>query len=122
MSVFNFIGEIFKPAANLIDELHFSGEEKGKLQTKLAEIEFKMAKQVLDLQSQLITANSLVAVEEQKHGNWLSKSWRPIVSLVMTGILVLMALEYVPFNNMLATLAGGFLGIYTGARSYEKRK
>ena len=30
--IFDFLKEIFKPAADLVDELHFSGEEKGNLE------------------------------------------------------------------------------------------
>lgn len=121
MSLFSFIGDIFKPAADLVDELHVSEEEMGILKNKLAEIEAKVAVRVLDLQSQIVEANSKVAISEQEHGNMLSKSWRPVVSIIMSGLLVAMGLGAIPFNQFLAGIAGGFLGIYTGARSYEKK-
>ena len=94
MSVFSWIGDLFSPAADLIDNLHYSGEEKAEakakqaeLKNKLAEIEAKVATRTLDLQSQIIDANSKIAVAEQKHGNWLSKSWRPLCSLGSFGML-----------------------------------
>jgi len=136
MSVFSWIGDLFKPAADLVDELHYSGEEKGhhqekmakhkakmsELKNQMAQIEAKVATKTLDLQSQIIDANAKVAVAEQMHGNWLSKSWRPICSVGSFGMLVAMGFDIVPFNQFLATVFGSFLGIYTGARSWEKKK
>lgn len=129
MSIFSWLGSIFEPAAKLVDDLHHSGEEKEKhkakmsaLKNELAQIETKVATKTLELQSQLIEANSKVAIAEQKHGNVLSKSWRPLCSLGSFGMLMLMGFDIIPFNNFLAMIFGSFLGIYTGARSWEKKK
>ena len=129
MSIFSWIGGLFEPAAKLVDDLHYSGEEKAyalakqaELRNKLAEIESKVATRTLELQSQIIEANSKIAVAEQQHGNWLSKSWRPLCSLGSFGMLVAMGFEIVPFNQLLVTVFGGFLGIYIPARSWEKKK
>src|SRR6056300_1624893 len=99
MSLFDWIGSLFSPVSDLVDELHYSGEEEAnakakmaELKNKLAEIEAKVATRTLELQSQIIEANSKIAVAEQQSGNWLSKSWRPIcsfgsfISLVMMGL------------------------------------
>lgn len=122
MSIFNFIGEIFKPIADLVDNVHTSTEEKGQIKTKLAEIEAKVATQILTLQSEIIAANAKVAQSEQQYGNWLSKTWRPFCSICLMGVLVAMALDYAPYNQVLALMAGSFLGIYSGGRSYEKKR
>lgn len=122
MSLFGFLGSIFKPAADLVDELHVSDEERGILRNKLAEIEAKVSIKMMDLQSEMINANAKVAESEQKHGNWLSKSWRPLTSIGMLGILVGMAYGFVPINEMLMQISGGFLGIFAVGRSYEKKK
>jgi len=129
MSVFDWIGSLFKPASDLVDEIHFSGEEKAQaqakqaeLRNKLAEIEAKVATRTLDLQSQIIEANSKIAVAEQEHGNWLSKSWRPLCSIGSFAMLSLMGMGKIPPNEFLMMIFGGFLGIYTGARSWEKKK
>ena len=129
MGIFDFIGNLFKPAADVVDDLHFSGEEKGnsevkkaELKNKLAEIENKVSVKMMDLQSQAITANAKVAEAEQKHGNMLSKTWRPICSLCLMGMLIAMGFEIIPYKDFLAKVAGGFLGIYGMGRSYEKGK
>lgn len=129
MSIFDWIGSLFSPASDLVDELHYSGEEEAaakakmaELKNKLAEIEAKVATKTLDLQSQIIEANSKIAVAEQKHGNWLSKSWRPMCSIGSFIMLALMGTGKIAHNDFLAMIFGGFLGIYTGARSWEKKK
>ena len=122
MSVFSWISNIFSPVSDLVDELHFSGEEEGRLRNKLAEIEAKVATRTLELQSQIIEANSKIAISEQQSGNWLSKSWRPLCSLGSFASLVAMGTGYMEYNQFLATIFGSFLGIYTGARSWEKKK
>ena len=128
-SIFFCIGELFKPAADFLDDIQYSGEEKAAAKAKqaelrnvLAEIESKVATKTLDLQSQIIEANSKIAIAEQQHGNWLSKSWRPLCSLGSFVALVAMGIGWMPWNQFLATIFGSFLGIYTGARSWEKKK
>jgi hypothetical protein len=129
MSIFNWIGDLFQPAADLVDDLHYSGEEKAAAKAKqaelkniLAQIEAQVATKTLDFQSKLIEANSKIAVAEQKHGNMLSKSWRPLCSLGSFAALVAMGTGAMEYNQFLATIFGSFLGVYTGARSWEKKK
>jgi len=128
MSIFSFISEIFKPAADIIDELYFSGEEAGnidikilELKNKLAEMEYKLSTKYVELQSQAVDANAKMEIAAQTHGNWLSKSWRPVASLGFVILLVGMGLDFITFKPLLAQIAGGFLGIYGIGRSVEKR-
>lgn len=121
MSLLAFL-QVFKPVADLIDNVHTSEEERQTLKLKLAEVEAKVATKLMDLQMSVIDSNAKVASSEQQHGNWLSKSWRPVVSLAMTAILLSMGFGLIEFNNLLAQIAGGFLGIYGIGRSIEKRK
>lgn len=129
MDIFNWIKGVFKPAADLVDELHFSPEEKGdieikkqELKNKLAEMEFHLSTKVVELQTKAMESQSKMAISEQRHGNLLSKSWRPLASLSMVILLILMGLDFVEYKELLAQIAGGFLGIYGIGRSYEKGK
>jgi hypothetical protein len=129
MSIFNWISGLFEPASKLIDDLHYSGEEKAAAKAKqaelkniLAQIEAQVATKTLDFQSKLIEANSKIAVAEQKHGNFLSKSWRPLCSIACMLMLSLMGFGIIEFNQFLAGVYAGFLGIYVPARSWEKKK
>jgi hypothetical protein len=129
MSIFNWIGSLFKPAADLVDDLVYSGEERGNIEVKkqeikakIAEIEAKVATRVLDLQNAALEANAKVAMSEQQHGNTFSKIWRPIASLCMVSILMLTGFGVIEYKELLVQISGGFLGIYGIGRSYEKGK
>lgn len=129
MSIFSFISSIFQPAVDLVDELHTSEEEIGNIQikkaelsNKLAEIEYKVVAQMMELQSKSLEANAKMAVAEQQHGNWLSRSWRPVASLAMTGLLVGMGMDFIVYKPLMVQIAGGFLGIYGIGRSWEKKQ
>ncbi len=129
MSIFSWVSSLFGPVADLVDELHFSGEEEGNLKVKMAEIKAKMAEmeskvatKVLALQQASLEANAKVAMAEQQHGNWLSKSWRPIASLSMVAILIATGFDVIEYKTLLVQVCGGFLGIYGVGRSWEKKK
>lgn len=122
MSIFNFIVDVFKPISDTIDELHTSEEEKGLLKIKMKELQANASSKLLELQGRAIEANTKVAVAEQTSGNTLSKSWRPIAALAFVFMLVLMSIGTIPFNQFLAGIAGGFLGIYAPLRSLVDKK
>jgi len=121
MSVFSWISNIFSPVSDLVDELHFSGEEEGRLRNKLAEIEAKVATRTLELQSQIIEANAKMEVAVQQHGNWFTKSVRPTISLGNWVIILLMGLGKIEFNEYLLVACGGYNAHYTHLRSQEKK-
>ena len=129
MGLFSFLGDIFGPISTTIDDLHTSEEERGqieieksKLKNQLAEVEARVTTKVVELQTKAMEANAKMAVAEQQHGNWLSKSWRPIASLAMTGLLVGMGMDLILYKPLMVQIAGGFLGIYGIGRSMEKKK
>ena len=121
MSVFSWISSIFEPAERILDELHFSGEEEGRLRNKLAEIEAKVATRTLELQSQIIEAEAKMEVAVQQHGNWFTKSVRPTISLGNWVIILLMGLGKIEFNEYLLVACGGYNAHYTHLRSQEKK-
>lgn len=128
MSVFDWIGSLFRPAADLIDNLHDSDEEMGniankraELQNKLAEIEAKVATRTLDLQSQIIEAEAKIEMSVQKHGNWFTKSVRPTITLGNWVIMLLMATGKIPFNEYIVVVCGGYNAHYTHLRTQEKK-
>lgn len=70
---------IVKPVANLIDSLHTSDAEKAQAMIRLREIE-------ADIEKQLIAAQKEVVVAEAG-GNWLQRSWRPLLMLEVVFIV-----------------------------------
>ena len=120
MSIFSFITDIFKPAAEIIDELHVSEEEKGKLRNELAGIQAKAQKELLSYEGKVLEAHAKISVAESGSSYWLTATWRPICSLLLVGIIVLAAFDVCKPNPELYELAKIFLGTYAGGRSFEK--
>ena len=120
MSIFNFLTDIFKPAAEVIDELHVSEEEKGKLRNELASIQARAQKELLTYEAKVLEAHAKVSVAESNSKHWLTATWRPICSLLLVGIIVLASFDICNPNPELYELAKIFLGTYAGGRSFEK--
>ena len=85
MSLLNLIGDLFAPAAKLVDDLHTSGEEKLTLKAKLLEIQAGVITESVELEKTAIEAKTAIIIQEAKSDSWLTKSWRPIVMLTLTG-------------------------------------
>lgn len=122
MSILSFIGDIFKPAAELVDSLHTSSEEKLELANRLAEIENNVKMKTLDLQSQMIEAQSKVIVAEAQGQSWMQRNWRPLTMLTFLGLVILdsFALLANPLSGEAWTLLQIGLGGYVVGRSAEK--
>ena len=83
MSILNFIGDIFGPAAKLVDDLHTSGEEKIALKAKLLEIQTGVIIRSIELEKTALEAKTSIIVAEAKSGGWLTRSWRPMTMLAL---------------------------------------
>lgn len=124
MGLLSFIGDIFKPAAELVDNLHTSKEEKLSLVNQLAQIENNVKMKTLEIQSELIKAQSQVIVAEAQGQSWMQRNWRPLTMLVFLGLVVLdsFAILANPLSKEAWTLLQIGLGGYVLGRSYEKSK
>ena len=134
--VFDFIGSIFKPAADLIDELHTSKEEEMEMQNKklelkkqIQEIQARVTTRMLDYQSQLDKLQADIIKAEATSSSWLARNWRPITMLTFVFLIVARYLGFISaseeetFKNMeeqLFTLIQIGLGGYVVGRSAEK--
>jgi hypothetical protein len=86
MNILSFIGDIFKPAADLVDNVHTSEEEKLTLRNALAKIEadvtvksLELEGKVLELQGKLAEAATKQAVAEATSESWLVRNYRAII-------------------------------------------
>ena len=124
MGLLSFIGDIFKPAAELVDNLHTSKEEKLSLVNQLAQIENNVKMKTLEIQSELIKAQSQVIVAEAQGQSWMQRNWRPLTMLVFLGLVVLYSFAILanPLSKEAWTLLQIGLGGYVLGRSYEKSK
>lgn len=126
MGITDLIAGIFKPAAELIDNLHTSEEERLEQKRKLLEVQAAAMDKVHDYNTKLLEAQGKIVNSEAKSEHWLVASWRPIVMLTFTSLVVarflgfeakgMTAEEY----KMLWELIQIGLGGYVVGRSAEK--
>lgn len=121
MSILDFIGGIFKPVSDLVDNVHTSTEEKMELQNKLAELQAGLQTKFIELEGKAIDAMAKVQVAEAQSEYWITANWRPVSSLMMVTVVTLAAFHVIPKPDPeFYELAKVFLGFYTGGRSAEK--
>ena len=88
MSIFSdILGGAISPIAGLIDSLHTSEDEKLQAKAALLTIQADLTAKVLSYEATLAQEQASV-IRAEAGGSWLSKSWRPIVMLVFTGLVV----------------------------------
>lgn len=107
--MFDFISSIFKPAANLVDELHVSEEEKGKLRNEFARIQSDIHAKTVEL-----------AKAEASSEHFITSSWRPICALILFTLILVDGFGFIKAPPQVYDLAQIFLGVYGGGRSLEK--
>ena len=122
MKVWSFLGSVFKPAADLIDELHTSDEEKLTLQNELMAMQNQITSQVLDYEQRLMDAQAKVITAEAQGASWLQRSWRPITMLTFLVLVVCDTFGWTEFRlaDEAWTLLQLGLGGYVIGRSVEK--
>lgn len=116
------IAGLFKPAADLIDNLHTSEEEKGQIELEFAKLQLNTAIQMVDYEKQLLAGQTEIVVAEARGGSWIQKSWRPITMLTFLGLVVADSFGLLAFRlaEEAWTLLQIGLGGYVVGRSAEK--
>lgn len=120
------IAGIFKPAAELIDEIHTSTEEKIEAKTRMLAVQASIMDSALDYEQKTLQSRADIVNSEAKSEHWVTATWRPIVMLVLTGLVVarFMGFEASGMSpgeyEKLWTLIQLGIGGYVGGRSVEK--
>jgi hypothetical protein len=120
MGIFSWISSIFSPAAELIDNLHTSDEEKLTLRNQLASMQTKVNTKLIALEQAKVEAQSKVQIAEADSSYFLTANWRPICSLLIVGIIVGDSFGWLKAGPQIYDLAKVFLGAYTTSRGVEK--
>ena len=119
-----WISGLFKPAAELIDNMHTSAEEKGQLKNELASIQQQANEKFIELELAALEARKAVMIAESQSSNWYQAAWRPIASLTLVILVVAQCMVNwiynVPISTELFTFASTFLGITSAGRGIEK--
>mgnify|MGYP006091896679 FL=1 len=122
LGVTDLIAGIFKPAAELIDELHTSEDERLTAKGHLLDVQAAAMQRVFDYERSTLEAQANIVNSEASSEHWLTATWRPITMLTMLVLVVGDAMLWLPnplSENAFMLLQIG-LGGYVVGRSAEK--
>ena len=122
MNLFAFIGQIFKPAADLIDAVHTSDEERLNAKAVLLNQQVQMLEYALDYETKQLEAKTAIILAEANSESWITRNWRPITMLTFLGLVVLDQTGLLAFRlaDEAWTLLQLGIGGYVVGRSAEK--
>lgn len=118
----DLIAGVFKPAAELVDELHTSDEERLKAKGHLLDVQAAAMQRVFDYEAETLKAMSGIVAAEAQSEHWITATWRPITMLTFLALAVSDSLGWLPnpLRDEAWTLLQIGLGGYVVARSGEK--
>ena len=122
LGVTDLIAGIFKPAAELIDELHTSEDERLAAKGHLLDVQAAAMQRVFDYEKSTLEAQANIVNSEASSEHWLTATWRPITMLTMLVLVVGDAMLWLPnplSDDAFMLLKIG-LGGYVVGRSAEK--
>lgn len=122
MNLLGLIGQIFKPAVDLVDELHTSEEERLSIKANTLDTYVKAIEVAVMAEQEQLKARAAIVEAEAKSEHWLTAAWRPVTMLTFLGLVVCDSfgwLEYRLAGEAWQLLQLG-LGGYVIGRSVEK--
>lgn len=122
MNLFAMIGQIFKPAMQMIDDVHTSTEEKLEQKAKLLDLQVNFMEEGLQYELAQLEAKSKIIEAEAKSDHFLTATWRPITMLTFLALVVCDQFGLLTFRlaDPAWTLLQLGLGGYVVGRSVEK--
>ena len=88
----SLIAGVFKPAADLIDNLHTSTEEKLEQKAHLLQVQAAVIDKGLEYEQSVFKARTAIIQAEAQSEHWVTATWRPITMLTFCTLVVLDAL------------------------------
>lgn len=92
----------------IINSLSISSTEKKELETKVTQVVYSYAGELAQQQAEIVM--------KETQGNWLQRSWRPLVMLAFAGVVLLGTVVDIPylendskFWNLIEIGLGGFV-------------
>jgi hypothetical protein len=122
MQLLNLIQSIFKPAVELIDNVHTSQEEKLQHKERLLVTQAAVIDQVLQYEKDSFESRTKIIEAEAKSEHWLTAIWRPVTMLTFLALCVgdSLGLLSSPLRDEAWSLLQLGLGGYVVGRSAEK--
>jgi len=122
MGITELIAGIFKPAADLVDSLHTSDEERLQAKGHLLDVQAAAMQRVFDYEKAALEGQQKIITAEASSTNLLASSWRPITMLTFLVLAVgdSLGLLASPLRDEAWMLLQLGLGGYVVGRSGEK--
>ena len=131
MKTLDWISGLFKPVADLVDDINTSDEEEMQIKAAILATQNDLTVRMLEYEQTVIKQNADIIREEARSDSWLTSSWRPITMLffvviigfaVFTGGRVPFTGTTIPEQYVLEalTICKWGLGGYVVGRSAEK--
>lgn len=122
MSILGFISNIFKPAVDLIDNLHTSDEERLQIKAQMFQAQQEMTLKMMEYETKLLDSKTKIITAEAQGQSWIQRSWRPITMLTFLALVVCDSFGLLAFRlaEQAWTLLQIGLGGYVVGRSVEK--
>ena len=122
MEILTLIASLFKPAADLIDNLHTSDEEKLEAKQKLFDSQSNITFKFLDYEARMMEMKGTVITAEASSKHWLAAVWRPITMLTFLVLVCFDSFGWLasPLKDEAWLLLQIGLGGYVTGRSVEK--
>lgn len=128
MNVLSLIGQVFKPATELVDSIHTSEEEKLEKKAVLLDIQSKFLVQALEYEQEQLKAKAEIITAEAKSKNVLTSSWRPVTMYTFLAMLVAYWFGWIDITdritpdllNKIFSIMQIGIGGYIGSRGIEK--
>ena len=122
MNVLSLIGQIFKPAMEMIDAVHTSTEEKLEQKAQLLQLQTTFLTQALEYEQEQLKSKTAIILAEANSASWLARNWRPITMLTFLALVCADSFGWLanPLAEQAWTLLQIGLGGYVVGRSAEK--
>jgi len=122
VNILSLIGQIFKPAMEMIDNVHTSTEEKLQQKAQLLELQTTFLVQALDYEQEQLKSKTAIILAEANSASWIARNWRPITMLTFLALVVFDSFGWLPWRlaEQAWTLLQIGLGGYVVGRSAEK--
>ena len=122
LKVVDLIAGIFKPAAELIDDMHTSTDEKNKHKERLLTVQAAAMDTVFNYELEALKGQQAIVQAEAKSDHWIVASWRPITMLTFLALAVgdTFGLFATPLRDEAWMLLQMGIGGYVVGRSGEK--
>lgn len=88
MNILKLIGQIFKPAVELVDNVHTSDEERLALKAQTLDTYVKAIELGLKYESDQLAQRAKIIEAEAKSEHWITAAWRPITMLSFVGVVL----------------------------------